>query len=342
MNSNTRDRHSIGIIMTWFGPLPDYFPVWLKGAESNSTIDFLCFTDHAFESSSPNIHLHLTTMEKEIARISEATGEEINIKNSYKFCDLRPFFGLGYQEYLRNYEFWGYCDIDMVFGNLREFITDDKLDKYDRFYEFGYLSLFRNNETMNHLYDLPGGIYTRDAIFRSPVKVNCEEHFGTYRICEINHIKWYREKDFADFFVHYSSYLLNQRSNHELQTFYWEDGHVFLAYWELGKVKTEEVAFLHWQKRKPILSDKFFSTGSFFLTPTRIFEKAPGLPSMSEIIETNPPLSIQEKKEQDRKYLLKKFSEFKNTNFAQKRMWIRQKYYFFKKNKVLIESKERL
>lgn len=118
-------KNSIAVIVTWFGPLPVYFPAWLRSAECNSTIDFYCFFDHEFKSESSNIHIVNTTMEKEIERISEAVGEKIEISNAYKFCDLRPFFGLGYQEYIRDYSFWAYCDIDMVFGNLRHFLTDD-------------------------------------------------------------------------------------------------------------------------------------------------------------------------------------------------------------------------
>jgi len=27
--------------------------------------------------------------------------------------------------------FWGYCDIDLIFGNIRAFMTDELLNEYD-------------------------------------------------------------------------------------------------------------------------------------------------------------------------------------------------------------------
>lgn len=280
-------------------------------------------------------------MDKEIGRISKATGERINIKNAYKFCDLRPFFGLGYQEYIKDYDFWAYCDIDMVFGNLRNFLTDDVLSKYDRFYKYGYLSVFRNNSQMNHLYDLPGGIYSKNAIFRGKAKCTPEEQCGLYRISEKNNIKWYREKNFADFYIPYSSYILNQRENYDEQVFYWENGNVYHAYIDKGEIKLDEMAFLHWQKRKTVISQEALENNAYFLTPSELVKKNPGLPTREEIIKYNPPLSETQKKEQDKIYLDKKMKDFWRTSFSQKMIWIKQKWYFFRENKALIESKRR-
>jgi len=336
-----KNANSIAVIVTWFGPLPTYFPAWLKSAEYNSSIDFFCFFDHEFKSNASNIHIVKTTMKKEISRIAKATGEKITIENAYKFCDLRPFFGLAYQEYIKEYAFWAYCDIDMVFGNLRNFLTDDILSKYDRFYEYGYLSVFRNNDQMNHLYDLPGGIYSRNEIFRGKAKCTPEEQYGLYRISEKNNIKWFREKNFADFYIPYSSYILNQRENYDEQVFYWEYGKVVRAYVENDVVKTDEMAFLHWQKRKPTITAEALEGNSFYLTPTELVKKEKGIPTRKEINKYNPKLTSEQKADQDKAYLDKKLKDFWKASFSQKRMWIKQKWYFFKENKALIESKRR-
>ena len=47
------------------------------------------------------------------------------------------------------YDFWGYCDIDLIFGNIRKFITDDILDKYDKILSRGHFTLFRNKDSIN-------------------------------------------------------------------------------------------------------------------------------------------------------------------------------------------------
>lgn len=335
------ENNSIAVIVTWFGPLPQYFPAWLKSAENNPTVDFYCFFDHEFSSTASNIHIIKTTMQNEIDRISRAIGEKIDISNAYKFCDLRPFFGLGYQEYIESYAFWGYCDIDMVFGDLRHFLTDEILSQYDRFYEYGYLSVFRNNDQMNHLYDLPGGIYSKNAIFRGKGKCTPEEQYGLYRISEKNNIRWYREKNFADFYIPYSSYILNQRDNYDEQVFYWETGKVFRSYFDNDSVKTDEMAFLHWQKRRPTITLEALNENSYFLTPTELVKKKRGIPSRQEINRFNPTLTEQQRIEQDKTYLKKKMKDFLKSSFSQKLIWLKQKWYFFRENKALIESKRR-
>lgn len=55
----------ICFIVIWFGKLPNYFEVWLKGAEKNSTIDFLLFTDQETEYTLPgNVRKYITTLEE--------------------------------------------------------------------------------------------------------------------------------------------------------------------------------------------------------------------------------------------------------------------------------------
>lgn len=52
----------------------------------------------------------------------------IRIENlqPYKLCDFRPSYGLVFEEYLESYDYWGFCDIDLIWGNL-SFIFPDKM-----------------------------------------------------------------------------------------------------------------------------------------------------------------------------------------------------------------------
>ena len=320
----------IAIIATWFGKLPPYFPMWLKSAEANSDIDFYLFFDQEVQCKSPNIYVVRTTMEKEIKRISETLHEEIQIKNSYKFCDLRPFFGVAYQEYISAYDFWGYCDIDLVFGDIRSFLTDEVLDSYDRFYECGHLSVFRNNEKMNKLYDLPGGIYSKDEIFRSTVKTTPEEQHGLNRICKKNRISWYQKADYADFVVYYSDLQLwHGYKNYEYQIFYWENGHVYrAAIHGDGKIYTNEFVYLHWQKRKPVPDEGAVGASSFFIFSTRLSVKEQGVPDRETIMKMCSVVKDEIHRKEKRKYVRKKLKEFWCAPLKQKLIWLRQKFYY--------------
>lgn len=42
-------------------------------------------------------------------------------------CDYKPTYGLAFKKWLGKYDFWGYCDFDLLLGNLRKFFTDEVL-----------------------------------------------------------------------------------------------------------------------------------------------------------------------------------------------------------------------
>ena len=318
----------IAIIVTWFGKLPVYFPAWLISAESNIDIDFLVFSDQIICSESPNIKSYQLSMHELLKMFQEKMGRIIKIQNSYKFCDCRPFFGITFSDYLKEYDFWGYCDIDLVFGNIRKFVTDEKMSKYDRFYQYGHLSIFRNVDTINHLYDLPGGIYTYDEILCGEAKTTPEEYLGINRICQKNNIKWYTEIDFADFSLKYENRLelVHGRSNSKHQVFAWSNGEAYRLYEEDNEIKKEEFVYIHWQKRKPIISGEIDHNSTLLIGPKTIevSDKEIDVEKMDLI---NPCLNDLDRKQGAIEYKKKKRKEFLNANFATKKMWIRQKAY---------------
>jgi hypothetical protein len=61
----------------------------------------------------------------------EKLGFGVNIKHSYKLCDFKPAYGFIFFELIENYDFWGYCDIDIIFGSIRDFITKEILESHD-------------------------------------------------------------------------------------------------------------------------------------------------------------------------------------------------------------------
>lgn len=67
---------------------------------------------------------------------------KIKVNNPYKLCDFKTVYGNVFEEY----KHWGYCNIDVIFGDLSKFITDEILDKYDRVLNKGHLAIHKNNE----------------------------------------------------------------------------------------------------------------------------------------------------------------------------------------------------
>ena len=128
MYSNT-----ITFLICWQGDYPWYFPYFLHSCRYNPEIDFLIFT------SNTDVKLELPANVKIIpyslaqfkAEASKALGFEVAIESGYKLCDFKPAYGYIFSYYIKEYDFWGYCDVDVILGNIRAFMTYELLNEYD-------------------------------------------------------------------------------------------------------------------------------------------------------------------------------------------------------------------
>lgn len=81
-------------------------------------------------------------------------GFEVNIDYPYKLCDFKPAYGFLFPEIIKGYDFWAQSDLDIIFGDIRHFLTQEFLESYDFIsmrhdYTTGCFALYRNNEKMN-------------------------------------------------------------------------------------------------------------------------------------------------------------------------------------------------
>jgi hypothetical protein len=124
-----------------------------------------------------NITVVRSTLGEISKRFTDKLGFEINIERPYKLCDLRPAYGLVFSDLIEGYDFWGYCDIDLVFGHIRSLITPDILNRHEvvtikKDYIAGPFSLFRNNEKINNIFKK-----SKDyrKVFQEPVHYDFDE-----------------------------------------------------------------------------------------------------------------------------------------------------------------------
>lgn len=136
------------------GKFPIYSNLWLDSCQRNYTIDFLLITDQTIQNCPPNVILKNMTLQELRERIQIGMKEKIVLDKPYKSCDFRPMFGYIFQKELIGYDFWGHCDMDVIFGNIRKFVTDELLDKYDKIYPLGHFSLYRNSDKCNLYFKL--------------------------------------------------------------------------------------------------------------------------------------------------------------------------------------------
>lgn len=106
----------IALIIPYFGTLPNYFSLWLKTASYNRNFDFLLFTDcNLAKYTVPyNVKCFQMTFDEVKQRVSIILNFKFVLHNPYKLCDYKPLYGLIFSDYLKEYEFWGHCDPDII------------------------------------------------------------------------------------------------------------------------------------------------------------------------------------------------------------------------------------
>lgn len=283
--------YSICVISAYFGKLPNYFCMWVKSVAYNSSIDFLLVTDQTVKNTPSNLKIFKMTLDEFSDRASEKIGLPIKVKEAYKCCDFKVAYGTIFADYLDGYDFWGHCDLDLMWGDIRHFATDELLKNYDRFLVLGHLSLYRNNLDVNERYRLSGsnkGNY--DKIFLSDKHYAFDELEGIYRIYQKYGFSQYEGHIIADISTTYKRFRCNKDYiNYNYQVFYWENGKVFRAYYINSEIKVEEFMYIHWQKRKyKHIDEKVCLRDSIYITRFGFFHKDYKLCSLSEIKKFNP------------------------------------------------------
>lgn len=139
------------LIIVYFGQFRNDNSFWLKSIELNPDIDFLIFTDQTIKAPK-NVKIVQTTFSEVVKYIQNQYDFTVAIPQPYKLCDFKPAYGELFQEYIKDYEFWGHCDNDLIFGNIRKFITDDILKAFDRILIRGHFTLYKNNLEVNKTY----------------------------------------------------------------------------------------------------------------------------------------------------------------------------------------------
>ncbi len=143
----------VALVIPYYGKFHNYFPYVLNSMAANPSIDFLLVVDGEFEYQHGDnvkiIQMQLSDIRSRARRIFKLP---CSLEAPYKLCDYKVAYGLIFEDYLKEYDFWGYCDVDVIFGDIRKFITDDILDRYDRILNLGHFTLYRNIPCVNRAF----------------------------------------------------------------------------------------------------------------------------------------------------------------------------------------------
>jgi hypothetical protein len=273
-------RNRIAILICYFGSLPWYFHYFIHTCKFNPEVDFYIITDD--ESWTNKLPSNVKMIRKNIEAMNQLAtkrlGFSTDIREGYKLCDFKPTYGLLFPEIVEGYDFWGHGDIDVIFGDIRYFMTDELLDNYELInvrHDFisGYFLLFRNNEKMNTLF-MRSNDYKK--VLSSHVHYCFDE--TNFQHNDFANILTYPErKHEVDSMMHLIRRLEN---NKELKTYF--DFHVIEGLpgrlkWDKGKLfykNTYEVMLYHMILFKSVCKLKQipeFIPETFTISPTKIY-----------------------------------------------------------------------
>ncbi len=271
------------IILPYFGGFPSYFGLWIESVRNNPSIDFLIFSDNDdyFDHNIPeNIIFKHIEFGDFTSLIQKKFPFESALPNAYKLCDYKPAYGYIFSEEIKKYDFWGFCDCDLIFGNIRKFITDDILLNYDKIFVRGHLTLVRNNQRMNEFFmsKIDGCPYYKD-VYTDNINRIFDEASGFTTMAKLGGVRTYDAICFDDICISMKQFISYQKwvsgtERRWLGSLYKYDLNglfkIKLKDWHFHE---EEVLYVHFQKRdmNMNLSLEQFKVG-FFIVPNKFIE----------------------------------------------------------------------
>ena len=175
-----KTEKSILLIIPYFGQWPIWIELFADSIKRNPTVHFLIITDcePAIFNDTLNVKVEKTTFFEYIQRFKLKLGSDIQIPNPYKICDLRPFFGIIHEEDIKGYDFFGWSDVDILFGDIRRFYTNDILEKHEVLSSHhvrlaGHFALLRNSTNYKQI---GYKIHNWKSALQNPEFVGIDEH----------------------------------------------------------------------------------------------------------------------------------------------------------------------
>lgn len=274
--------NKIVFICPYFGKLPKYFDLVLESCKYNNTIDWIVFTDDRTRYNYPsNVKVYYMSFEQMRKYIQDKIPFKIDLKRPYKLCDYRPLYGYIFKSYINKYDFWGYCDFDCIFGRIRDFLTNDIFENYNRILCLGHMSLYNINLNKIIEFELNSNAFIKMILKNG----NKSYHFDESGINLI--LKKYNQKTYVKSGIIADIYCLSKtfkiirskfnNNNNELEKnmiskidkkryiFEFNNGRINGYYINNNKIVKEEYIYIHLQKRP--MNKKIVTMKKYLIVP---------------------------------------------------------------------------
>lgn len=253
----------IVFIIPYFGKFNNYFPLFLKSCEKNFSINWLIYTDDKTEYDYPkNVKVIYCRFDDIKKRIQNKFPYEISLGRAYKLCDYRPLYGFFFEEDIKEYDYWGYCDTDLIWGNIEKFLFPILKEEYDKLFFLGHCSLYKKTDKLHDFIKFLINNNSRiKEIYTAEENKSFDEEFknSINNILEKHNFKIFYDEFEANIYMKSSNFNLVRynfdKKEYEVikrnkSIFIYDNGALKQYYIKNNEIVEEEFMYIHMQSRK--------------------------------------------------------------------------------------------
>jgi hypothetical protein len=242
-DGSPRSKRWLLIICSYFGRWPPWINFFVESCKWNPDVCWRFYTDCGEPANkAANIEYVPISFADYKAFVSARLGCRFDPPEAYKLCDLRPALGFIHEQDVADYSFFGYGDVDVIFGNISQFYDPERLSAFDVISTHperisGHFAVFRNRPEIRCAFE-------RIENFRSLLQlsdcVGLDETQFAHALIEV-------ERERCLFVERYSTVLSPRR---------WHDGTMNYPqrwFWQGGRLTNEydgqrEFLYLHFMR----------------------------------------------------------------------------------------------
>lgn len=263
--------NQFAVVIPYFGLFKPSIVLFLESCNRNPDIDWLVFTDCKVPDQvtlKSNVKWFICSLSDIKSLAERKLKNSISLERAYKLCDIKPMYGLIFEDYLDGYAFWGFGDTDVIYGDVSGYLARIQYNNYDKINWMGHLCFVRNNPDINTL-----AMSEVDKTI-SPIKVLHNLNNTGYderdynKKCLAKGLRIYNKQWAADIDIFYwrmrcadlktFHYLLDTKEieyapkNYPKQLFALVRGRVYRIYIKRKIAYRDEFAYIHFRKEVPI------------------------------------------------------------------------------------------
>jgi len=166
------------MLIPYFGRWPEWINFFVESCKWNSSVRWQFYTDCGVpENKASNVSYQHMSFADYKALVRERLGIAFDPPAPYKLCDLKPFLAHVHAKDVDGFRFWGYGDVDVIYGNIGTFYTNGLLGRVNVLSTHpeilaGHFAVLRNTGAFRRAFERVPNYRT---LLESPSHLNVDE-----------------------------------------------------------------------------------------------------------------------------------------------------------------------